>query len=569
MCAVLGAQVHLMREPKNCVKSRARTAIVTLILLCPFAWAQIVPPKPPTTEVKPEPPADTLGRSSPRGAVLGFLAAARKGNSAIAALYLNTPLRGADAEAQAHQLAVVLDRRLPARLNQLSDEPEGSLPDPLKPDQDLVGTISTANGDLDIMVERVDRGKAGKVWLFSRNTLQSIPGVFEELGPPAVETILPEFLVKTQLATIPLFEWLAVLGVPLLYLLTGLLGRFIGWAVRTCGRYLNRSPGPANPQPLPPPIRLLLVAFSIYWLISRVGLSLLARQFWAAAIFILVLVACIWLLMLLNRWGEGYVLARHPSMSGSAAVLRLARRAINGLLFFAGVLFALHHFGVNPTAALAGLGVGGIAVALAAQKTLENVIAGVSLIADHAVHVGDTLKLGDIVGRVEDVGLRSTRIRTMDRTVVSVPNGQIANMSLETLSARDKFWFHPLVGLRYDTTPAQLRSIVTGVRQLLGVHPKLDSPSVRVNFLRLSASSIDMELFAYVFAIDWVDFLHIQEELLFSVMDIIKQAGAEIAFPSQTMYLAAHSPDKLGTIGSEFVRAGESRPFQDEPDLHH
>ena len=110
MCAVLGAQVHLMREPKNCVKSRARTAIVTLILLCPFAWAQIVPPKPPTTEVKPEPPADTLGRSSPRGAVLGFLAAARKGNSAIAALYLNTPLRGADAEAQAHQLAVVQQR---------------------------------------------------------------------------------------------------------------------------------------------------------------------------------------------------------------------------------------------------------------------------------------------------------------------------------------------------------------------------------------------------------------------------------------------------------------------------
>ena len=549
---------------------RARTAIVTLIvLLCPFAWAQIVPPKSAPAEVKPERPADTLGRSSPRGAVLGFLAAARKGNTAIAALYLNTPLRGADAEALAQQLAVVLDRRLPARLNQLSDKPEGSLPDPLKPDEDLVGTISTANGDLDILVERVDRGKVGRVWLFSRNTLQSIPDVFEELGAPAVEKILPEFLIKTRLATIPLFEWLAVLCVPALYLLTGLLGRLIGWAVAACRRYLFQNTGPTNPRFWPPPIRLLLVAFSIYWLTSIVGLSLLARQFWTTAIFIIVTIAITWLLMLLNRWGEGYAVAHRPSMSESAAVLRLARRVINGLLFFAGVLFTLHHFGVNPTAALAGLGVGGIAVALAAQKTLENVIAGISLIADHAVHVGDTLKLGDIVGAVEDVGLRSTRIRTMDRTVVSVPNGQIANMSLETLSARDKFWFHPLVGLRYETTPAQLRSIVTGVRELLAVHPKLDSLSVRVNFLRLSASSIDVESFAYVFAIDWVDFLEIQGELLLSVMDIIKQAGAEIAFPSQTMYLAAHSSDKLAHLIPKFVGAGGREAFQDERDLHH
>jgi len=480
-----------------------------IVLLCPFAWAQIAHPQAAPAQVKPESPADTLGRSSPRGAVLGFLAAARKGNAAIAALYLNTPLRGADAEALAHQLAEVLDRRLPARLNQLSDKPDGSLPDPLKPDEDVVGTIPTANGDLDILVERVDRGKSGKVWLFSRNTLQSIPAVFEELGAPAVDTILPEFLVKTRLATIPLFEWLTILCVPLLYMLMGLLGRLLGWTVGACRRYVLRNAGLADTQLFPPPIRLLLVALSIHWLMSTVGLSLLARQFWATAIFIVVIAACTWLLMLLNRWGEGYVVARHPSMSGSAAVLRLVRRVLNGIVFFAGVIFTLHHFGVNPTAALAGLGVGGIAVALAAQKTLENVIAGISLIADQAVHVGDTLKLGDIVGTVEDVGLRSTRIRTMDRTVVSVPNGQIANMSLETLSARDKFWFHPLIGVRYETTPQQLRSIVIGVRELLTGHTKLDSLSVRVNFLRLSASSIDVEIFAYVFAIEWVDFLQI------------------------------------------------------------
>ena len=292
-----------MTVPNKCVKHAGRGAIAFLVLLfSPALWPQIALPKPAPAEAKPELPTDTLGRTTPRGTVLGFLSAARKGNAEIAALYLNTPLRGKDAAELAHELAVVLDRRLPARLNELSDDPQGSVPDPLKPDEDLIGTISTEEGDLNITVERVDRGKAGKVWLFSRNTLKSIPEVFEELSAPAVEKILPEFLVKTRLATIPLFEWLAIfVGMPVLYLLTGLLSRLIGLAVGACWRHLSRNSGFKNPRVFPPPIRLLLVALSIYWLLSRVGLPLLARQFWSTIVLIVVIVACAWLLMLMIR----------------------------------------------------------------------------------------------------------------------------------------------------------------------------------------------------------------------------------------------------------------------------
>jgi MscS family membrane protein len=126
-----------------------------------------------------------------------------------------------------------------------------------------------------------------------------------------------------------------------------------------------------------------------------------------------------------------------------------------------------------------------------------------------------------------------------------VPNGQIANMSLEILSARDKFWFHPLIGLRYETSPAQLRSIITGIQHLLAEHSSVDESSVRVHFLRLSAFSLDVEIFSYVFARDWVEFLRIQEELLFSTIEIVHKAGAEVAFPSHTTYLAADSAEKL------------------------
>ena len=112
-----------------------------------------------------------LGRRTPRGDGAGSAQGRRNRNTGLAALYLNTPLRGADAEALASQLAAVIDRRLPARLNEISDNPEGSRQDPLNPDEDLIGVIQTANGNLDILVERVDRGKAGKVWLFSGKTL--------------------------------------------------------------------------------------------------------------------------------------------------------------------------------------------------------------------------------------------------------------------------------------------------------------------------------------------------------------------------------------------------------------
>jgi MscS family membrane protein len=141
--------------------------------------------------------------------------------------------------------------------------------------------------------------------------------------------------------------------------------------------------------------------------------------------------------------------------------------------------------------------------------------------------------------------------------VVSVPNGQIANMSLETLSVRDKYWFHPVVGLRYETNSVQLRSVVKNIRSLLAEHSQVELDSVRVRFLRMAACSLDVDVFAYVFARDWNEFLEIQEELLLSVIDIVQQAGAEIAFPSQTMYLAADSKDKQNALISQFnVRRG-------------
>lgn len=535
-----------MITPGNHYTNRlGQAAILSLLLLFSrCVWSQVIPAK-SGPEAAPAPAKDTLGRGTPRGTVLGLLLAARKGNAELAALYLNTPLRGAEAGVLASQLAAVIDRRLPARLNEISDKPEGSRQDPLNPDEDLVGVIQTANGTLDILVERVDRGKAGKVWLFSRETLASIPDAFQEVSESALERFLPGFLVTTRVADIPLFELVALfVGMPLLYWLTGLLNRILSMAAGALRRRLLRNAELANPQIFRPPIRLLLLALIIRSMVSNFPLPLLARQFWSTMALMLVVVACMWLLMLLNSSGERYIVRHRYGSSGSASVLHLARRMLDGLFLFIGLLFTLHHFGINLTATLAGLGVGGIAVALAAQKTLENVIAGVSLIIDHAVRVGDSLNFGDVQGTVVEVGLRSTRIRTVDRTIVSFPNGQIANMRLETLSARDMFLFHPVIGLRYKTSPEELRSVMAEIHSLLSTHAATDTGSVRVRFVRFGASSLDVDIFAYVFARDWNSFLEIQEDLLLRVMDIVHKAGVGMAFPSQTLYLAIDASDK-------------------------
>jgi len=533
-------------------------------LLCFPAWAQLHKPVAVAVPApaQPEVPKDSLGRTTPRGTVIGFLIAARKGEDGVATQYLNTPLRGDSAATLAHQLFTVLDRRLPPRLNEISDKPEGSLADPLLPGQELVGTISSDNGNVDISVERVDRGSAGSLWLFSSNTLESIPDLYEEINTVSVDTVLPKFLVKTRFAGIPVFEWLAVfVGMPLLYFLTVLLSRLLSRLIGLLGGRVFRKPDLANREFLPVPLRLVLLAFVIHWITAKTNLPLLARQFWSSAAAVITIAASVWLLILFANWGEGYTrgLLRSRNLTAATSMLRFTRWVVHLLVIFAGALVTLHYFGVNATAALAGLGVGGIAVALAAQKTLENVIGGVSLICDRAVRVGDVIKAGDTVGTVDEIGLRSTKIRTPDRTVVTVPNGHIANMTLESLSSRDKFWFHPILALRYGTTSPQMCAVLEGLRNLLRESRNLETASARVRFLRFGPSSFDVEIFAYVLARDWSQFLEVQENLLLRIIDCVESSGVQFAFPPQTMLVGASFSDAPERVLLK-VAAAEERP---------
>jgi MscS family membrane protein len=485
---------------------------------------------------------DPLGRSTPQGTVFGFIKSASQGENDRAVQYLDSKKTGPGAQTIIHALQVILERGFSGKLGMLSNKPEGNLDDDLPPTKERIGTVETSSGRLDIVLERMQRGSGPPIWLFSAATLAKVPEIYQELDVRTLEDYLPKFLVDTWFLWFPLWRWVAILlGLPLTFVLATFLTRLI---TRLLWLYSRRHFEVQGRQPLARlagPIRILIFALAI-WVISLVSKSILASAFWAWGAATLSVVGTTWLLL---RFIDIFFELKERQWAGASpdklSLLHWGKKLVKILGVMIGAIFIFYIAGINLTAVIAGLGVGGIAVALAAQKTLENLISGITLATDQPIRVGDTCRAGEYQGTVLTVGLRSTRVRTLARTVVAIPNGQLAQMSLENFSLRDKIWFRHTLGLRYETTAEQLRSILAEIREMLYGHPKVESASGRVRFIGFGSSSLDLEVFAYVLETDYGAFLAIQEDLLLRIMDIVAANGSGFAFPSQTMYLSKDS----------------------------
>jgi MscS family membrane protein len=239
-----------------------------------------------------------------------------------------------------------------------------------------------------------------------------------------------------------------------------------------------------------------------------------------------------------DRWR----LSLDPRMQAvSYSVLPLGKQVVTLALFLAAILGVVSGWGFNISAILAGLGVGGLAVALAAQKTVENLFGGVSVIGDRPVLVGDVCRFGNQTGTVMHIGLRSTRIRTADRTIISVPNAQFSAMELENISSRDKMFFHPTLNLRRDTTSEQLLKVLASFNEILTAHPKLEIGKVPVRFIGVGPYSLDVEIAAYVTTSDGDEFFALQQDLLLKLLRAVEVAGTGLAVPLQESFDSPHT----------------------------
>lgn len=227
-----------------------------------------------------------------------------------------------------------------------------------------------------------------------------------------------------------------------------------------------------------------------------------------------------------------------PPESINATLLRLGSRVIGALLGAMIIIKGGQRLGIDMLPLLAGFGVGGLAVALAAKQTFANIIGSLILLFNKPVKVGDFCRYGNQLGTVEHIGLISTRIRSLERTVITVPNADFSEMHLENFQLRDQRLFKTTIQLRYETTPEQMRWILIALRELLLSHPMVTPDPARARFAEYGASSKDIKIFCYLYCQDQNTFLAVQEDLLLRIEDIVNESGSGFAFPSQTIYVS-------------------------------
>ncbi|MFQ5514957.1 MAG: mechanosensitive ion channel family protein [Myxococcota bacterium] len=476
---------------------------------------------------------------TPRVAMRSYLEACRAGDYELGAQHLDlrkipSRRRAREGPRLARELKVALDQELWVELDQLSDDPAGEPNDGLPPGVDRVGTIETRGGPVEILLLRHDAR-----WRIAPVTVARIPELYAEFGFGVLGHYLPQPMF-VRYGELELWQWLGLLaavvlayglGLFLSSLLLRVARRLVGRTRTTVDDRLVR----AASGPLAATLSIGLFALGTLPL----RLSVPARRVISELCQALIVLSITWLAMRIVDLVAGVIEERFRERGETTAitVLPIGRRVVKVFLVLVAALSALQNMGYNVTGLIAGLGVGGLAVALAAQKTFENFFGAVSVLIDQPVKRGDFCRFGDKLGIIEDIGLRSTRIRTLDRTLVTVPNADFSSMQLENFGARDRIRFHTVLGLRYETSADQLRHVLIELRRLLLTHPRVDPDPARVRFVAFGAFSLDLEIFAYISTSDWNEFLQVREDLLLRIIDVVEASGTGFAFPSQTLYL--------------------------------
>jgi len=486
---------------------------------------------------------DPHDRTTPRRAIVGYLAASRAGDYARAAEFLDLSELPAETRATqgpvlARRLKFVLDRFLWIDPETLSDDPAGAEDDGQPAADDLVGNVPLQGSEARVLVERRG-GDPAAPWLIAAPTVAVIDALYEEHGYPWLDRLLPEFLLTKRILNATLWQWA---GLVLLAAAAWFAARFVALALRPpLRRLVALSHGRIDDDVLEafrPPFRLYL-ALLLFGLGSRyLALSVMTERRLGFLLGLLAVVAFVWFLLRLVDTLSAHAEQRYREAGnrGMLSLVPMLRRGTKvALLLLAGMLVA-QNYGFNVTALLAGAGVAGLAVAFAAQKTIENLFGGVSVILDQPVRVGDFCRVGAFQGTVEDIGLRSTRLRTVDRTVVSVPNAQFSTEFLENFGARDRIRLYQVLNLRYETTPDQLRWLLAEIRKLVFSHPMIAHEQARVRFVNFGPSSLDVEIFCFVKTTDFPTFAAVREDVFLRLMDLVNASGSGFAFPSQTLY---------------------------------
>lgn len=515
--------------------------------------------------------SDPLGRETPSGTVLGFLQAAQAGNYRGAADYLQMSAvrRQSQGPDLASKLKLLMDRAFIGNVRRISTRPEGN-PESGDAGLQTIGSFSAGSEDLAVVLVRVNDPNSGRIWLFSSDTLAKVPELYENLQVHQIETKLPRALVSGGFLGVAWWQWLGILI--LIPIAAG-----VAWVVvlilaipRKLWLKYNHKPDLRSYGQASRPMLLFFGAIAHRVMVGYLGLPLLPRVYYFRITGVLIAIGFFWFALRISnitmRRLRSHAIA--AGRIGTGTLMVLAERLLAAIVVAIGVLVVLSTLGFDLTTVLAGLGIGGLAIAFAAQKTLENLFGGVSVLADEVMRVGDFCRFGDRMGTVEDISLRSTRVRTPERTELSIPNGSLATMNVENFTRRDKILFNPTLAVRCETTPDQLRYLLAEVRRMLYQHARVEHDGARIRLVSVDTNSLNLEVFCYVLTADFNEFTAIREDLLLRIIEIVNRSGSGFAFPSRTLYMtrdAGLDPKKSAEAEQqvEHWRDQKQLPFPD------
>jgi MscS family membrane protein len=483
---------------------------------------------------------------SPRASLQSYLDACRAGRFEEAAGHLDTARLpdGTDAAMAALQVKQVLDRYLWFDLTAISPDAGGDLEDGLPPGRELIGLIEADEGTVEVNLLR-RQGDEPPGWLFGPESVRRIRALHAGLGNRWLLDRLPPALLRPGPLELKRWQWLAL---PLVALLAWLAARLLAALVfpiltSLAGRTAMRADDVILER-LRQPVVFLMALAVFRTVIAALALAIPAEEMISRTLRALLLVGLFWILARLvdvailglgrSTWMEGRPEVRIllPSMARAGRIVVLAL----------GIVTVLQEFGFTVTGLLAGMGLAGMAVALAAQKSIENLLGSATILADKPFAPGDFIRVGDMVGTVEHVGLRSTRIRTLDRTLVTIPNGQLSEQRLETFAARDRIRLYCVLGLTYGTSSRQLANVIEDLEQTLRDHPRIHDDPIRVRFVEFADFSLNLEVFAYLQTSDWGEFLGLRQEIFLKFMEVVEANDCDFAFPTRTIHLESSVP---------------------------
>ena len=489
-------------------------------------------------------PHDEFNRSTPRSSLISLSVAIREKNYERAANYLdlrNLPFsldNELDGGELVRKLEIVAKRAMVIDLEDLSDDPLGHKDDGMPAYRDRITTMKTKAGNVDILMQRVPRGDGVSIWKISNATVSLIPALDKEFGYGVIgnklSSIFPHYIVFG-------FEvWQLAMLTGLL--ITGYLFAFIvTFAIVKLLQRNKRFNRESVQKFIVGPLRFLITVLFFRATFDMIAPSLVARALFEARTFFII--ALLWVMLgvvdvIIHRFADRM---KRNGQHDAIVLLKPAATGIKLIISLMAIVSWMDNIGYQVTTLLAGLGVGGVAVALAAQKSLENLIGSITIYASQPVHVGDFCKFGETLGTVEEIGLRSTQLRTLARTVVHIPNARFASGEIENLTQRDKILYRTRLRLSYNDTPEQVKQVLAKIRELIDADEFIDEENSRVRFLEFGAYAQELELYVYIKTRDFTEYLEHREDINLKINDIIESVGAQLTVPAQTVSLTRSS----------------------------